>query len=77
MMLIRRQPPAASGAGIAAAMVPHRPADAAEFGVRRLARLFDLVIGIVTEAAGAALVLAETGIVFAGVVCPGTFSTAR
>ena len=37
-------------------------------GLRRLARKIDLVIGTVSEAAGAGLVLAETCILFAGVV---------
>src|ERR1700745_4047673 len=44
-------------------------------GLRRLARKIDLVIGTVSEAAGAGLVLAEICILFAGVVSRYVFDS--
>src|SRR6516165_8926895 len=46
----------------------------ARVGQRRLARKIDLAIGTLCEAAGAGLVLAETCILFAGVVSRYVFN---
>ena len=48
--------------------------DPARLGLRHLARKIDAAIGVLCEAAGAALVLAETCILFAGVVSRYVFS---
>ena len=47
---------------------PHAAVAAQASGLRRIAYQLDRFIGHVTEAAGAAIVLAETCILFAGVV---------
>jgi hypothetical protein len=46
----------------------------ASVGLRRLARRIDLAVGTSCEAAGAGLVLAETCIIFAGVVSRYVFN---